>query len=321
MSDNSVPEHSDQRGYTGAERADFGVTRLVTTADDDKISLIELARLLWHYRGLIVMTTVLFLCGGIVYSLASPEWFRADTVLVSANSEQRAGVGEQFGGLAALAGLDVSSDDAAEAIATLKSREFISDFIEAHELLPKLYAETWDKERGQWREEITESRPTVRDAVKLIREKMLSIERDDQTGLVTVSLEWLDSELAAAWVNTMISRLNEKMRNRALSDSLANTKYLQEQLENTRSVSLQQSIGRLLESELQKVMLARGNQEFAFRVIDPAVAPDEPERPRKLLIIVGSTIVGGGMAAMIALLLHQLRQEQEANQASKVDLP
>lgn len=48
---------------------------------------------------------------------------------------------------------------------------------------------------------------------------------------------------------------------------------------NTNLVALQQAIGRLLENELQKLVLARGNEEFAFRVIDTAVAPRK--KPRK----------------------------------------
>ena len=53
----------------------------------------------------------------------------------------------------------------------------------------------------------------------------------------------------------------------------------------TNVVSLQQSIGRVLESEMQRLMLARGNEEFSFRIIDPAKPPKLPSEPKRAQII------------------------------------
>jgi uncharacterized protein involved in exopolysaccharide biosynthesis len=72
-------------------------------------------------------------------------------------------------------------------------------------------------------------------------------------------------------------------------------------------VTLQQSIGRLLESELQKLMLARGNEEFAFRVIDAASPPKERVRPKRALIAVVGTMLGGMLAVLIVFLSHAIR--------------
>ena len=63
-------------------------------------------------------------------------------------------------------------------------------------------------------------------------------------------------------------------------------------------VALQQSIGRLLESELQKLMLARGNDEFAFRIVDSAQAPRVRFKPRRTLIVIGATFLGGMVAVL-----------------------
>src|SRR5690606_2767647 len=109
--------------------------------------------------------------------------------------------------------------------------------------------------------------------IRYFDDNVRSISEDDETGLVTLTVEWIDPEIAAEWANILVERLNERMRRRALLEAESNVGYLQEELAKTGVVTLQQSISRLLESELQKLMLARGNEEFAFRVIDRAQVP------------------------------------------------
>jgi uncharacterized protein involved in exopolysaccharide biosynthesis len=104
-------------------------------------------------------------------------------------------------------------------------------------------------------------------------------------------------------------RLNERMRAQALKEAETNVAFLQTELGRTSVVTLQQSIGRLLESELQKLMLARGNEEFAFRVIDAASPPKERVRPKRALIAVMGTVLGGLLAVFGVFLLHALRSE------------
>jgi uncharacterized protein involved in exopolysaccharide biosynthesis len=67
-------------------------------------------------------------------------------------------------------------------------------------------------------------------------------------------------------------------------------------LQATNQVALQQSISRLLETQMQNMMVARGNAEYAFRVIDPARVPKKRFFPRRTLIILGATLIGGLLA-------------------------
>ena len=60
----------------------------------------------------------------------------------------------QFGGLAALAGVDLGSGGGRkdESIATLSSLGFARDFIVAENLLPVLFADKWDAAANRWRD-------------------------------------------------------------------------------------------------------------------------------------------------------------------------
>lgn len=273
----------------------------------DDISLRELWSILWRGKWVIFAATALFAIASVAYALMATEWYRSEILLAPADEKTTPAIGGQLGGLAALAGVSIGGGDSVEALAVLESREFARGFIEELDLLPVLFADEWDAVQKRWVGSDPKAWPDIRDAVRYFHESILSVVHDRQSGLVTLAVEWTDPETAAAWAVILVRRVNERLRERALREAETNVDFLQSELQQTTVVTLQQSIGRLLESELQKLMLARGNEEFAFRVIDSADVPKERVRPVRWLIAVLGTFVGGVVGTFIVLLLHGVR--------------
>jgi uncharacterized protein involved in exopolysaccharide biosynthesis len=273
----------------------------------DEVSLLELWLILWNSRWHIVGITAVFAILSVPYALMQTEWYRADVLLTPAEEKSTSGLVRQLGGLVGLAGVSVGGDGNAEPLAILQSRDFTTMFIEEHGLLPILYADTWDPETETWISDAPEGQPDMRDAVRLFRENILSVSEDGVTGLVSLAVAWTDPRLAAEWADLLVDQLNEHLRQRALLEAEANIKYLEEELGATNVFTLQQSIGRLLESELQKVMLAKGNEEFAFRVIDRAQIPKKRFKPNRTLIVIVATFLGGMLSIMFVFTLHAFK--------------
>ena len=72
-------------------------------------------------------------------------------------------------------------------------------------------------------------------------------------------------------------------------------------------VELQDVLHRLVEAEMKEVILANINEEYAFRVIDPAVVPEKPFSPRIVLLAVLGVISGALMGLFLALVLNYRR--------------
>jgi LPS O-antigen subunit length determinant protein (WzzB/FepE family) len=266
-------------------------------------------REIWVAKWKIIAVTLLFSAGSLTYAFLAEEWFRAEMLLAPPDDRAVAPLG-QLSGLASLAGVRVGGGDAVEAIATLKSRDFAREFIEDHSLVTVLLAEEWDHELERWRGQDPDTWPDVRDAIKYFHDEVLGVRRDPETGLVTMAVEWKDPAQAADWANALVSRVNAKLRERALREAEANVAYLQAQLLGNSIITLQPSIGRLLEHELQKAMLARGNEEFAFRIIDGAETPRKRVRPKRALIVMGSTLVGALFSILAVLVLRRRRADK-----------
>jgi uncharacterized protein involved in exopolysaccharide biosynthesis len=266
----------------------------------DTISLSDLWRSIRDHRVLVAGVALVVAVCFSVYAAFAPLWYRAEVLLSPVDRQAPHDLMGQFGGLASLAGISIDQGGTGEAVAVLKSRHLAQQFIEDFELLPVLFAHQWDKSKQGWKGSDPRDWPDVRDGVHYFDEHIRGVTENPKTGLVTLSIEWRDPDEAARWANELVSRVNLQMRERSLREARANIEYLRGQLADTNILALQQSIGRLLESELQKLMLAEGNMEFSFRTIDPAVAPKLHQRPKRALLIGLGLFLGLFLGAVAA---------------------
>lgn len=252
-------------------------------------------------RGWRIIAGVTVACGlaGTAYALLAQETFKAEAVLVSAERNRVSDTLGQFSGLASLAGVNLRSGSDPTPLAVLKSKEFAIDFVSDPEVNRAIVAAmpSWDKPVD------------IRRVATYFDLKVREVQEDKRAGVVTVSIRWTDPATAAKWANLVVQRLNDKLRDRALAESEQNVEYLQKQIAGASLLPLQQSLGRVLEFEMQKLMLARGNDEFAFKIVDRAVPPIERFSPQRLLVILLSFLAGLSLSALLVLTLPRFRYD------------
>jgi uncharacterized protein involved in exopolysaccharide biosynthesis len=318
MTDKSSPERIAAEAALPPGNFVYVVQPDARGGTDGAINLLALWQVLWDGKWMILLSAMIFAAAGAAYSLHATPWYRAEVTLLPTESKSTQGLAgqlAQMGGLASLAGIDIGTGGKAEPLAVLQSRDFARSFIEDEKLLTVLMADRWDAEAGKWKVD-GQKAPDIRDAVDLFVKQVRRVNEDRKTGLVLLTVEWTDANAAAAWANTMAKRLNDEMRERALADAAASVSYLQAQLATAGQVSLQQAIGRLLETELEKLMIARGRDEFAFRVIDKAEVPKKRFKPQRVLIVLGSAICGA-IPVLALLLARGLRNGRERSEGRR----
>jgi uncharacterized protein involved in exopolysaccharide biosynthesis len=259
---------------------------------------------------------------GAGYAFLAKEWYRAEVLLTPAESKSAQGLAGQLGsiaglsGLASLAGISIGGGSTSEPLAVLRSREFGSAFIQDLNLLPVFFSKDFDARTGQWTISNPHKWPDVRDGYRFFNESVRDVFDDKKTGLVTLTIEWTDPEVAAQWANLLVERLNDRMRLRALAEAEVNVNYLRQELAATNLVTLQQSIGRLLDNELQKVMLARGTKEFSFRVVDKATPPKWRSWPKRVLTVALATL-GGAILSIFAVCVGYVVRRNQTTEGSR----
>jgi len=274
----------------------------------DEFDLIALWRGARAHRGVIVSVTVLSGLVALVFAIRATPIYRAEVTITQVREDSLSGSAalSQLSGLASLAGVNLGTGAGPqrEALAVLKSRHLVEEFIEQNDLLPVLF-------RGATKP------PTLWRGVKQFREGILNIREDTRQGLTVVAIEWTDPATAARWANAFVALVNELLRTRALVESKRNIAYLNDQVSKTDVVELRRVMYGLIESETKTLMLANGRPEYAFRVVDPAVPPEIRTRPHRAIIVLFGLTVGFIGGTIIALLRSKLgRFKRRLAQAS-----
>lgn len=271
--------------------------------DDGKIDFVALAQVLRANKYLLILTTLTASVLAAVFAFTAAPTYRAEVVVTPADDSGMGGassLASQLGGIASLAGVNLdSSAGNQEAQLLLQSRYLVAQFIERYNLLP-----LFSRDSGKT--------PTPWFVVRDFQKKVLSVKEEPRKGMTAVAIRWRDPVAAARWANDFVALANEVLRNRALNESKRNIEYLNEQIARTDVVELRRVMYGLIENETKKLMVANGKVEYAFVVIDPAVAPELRVSPQRTFIILAWTVVGFAVGCFFLLVRNLLGRSSVA---------
>ena len=266
----------------------------------------EFFEVVWRDKWIVVVITAVFAVSTAVAAMLTPRKWTATVILAVVSNKGGGlsgggGVLSSIGGLA-LPGLLGHDSEKAESLAVLQSDTLTTRYIREHNLLPVLYAKQWDPIAKQWRVQKPSEVPTMWRATQKFKDDIRNVNESTKTGLVTMTITWDDPQLAAKWANDLVELTNDAMRERAIADSERNIAYLNEQAAKTDVSQVRAAVYAILESEIRHEMIARGTQEYALRVLDPAVAPEVPSSPRRTVWVIVSIMAGVLMSLLVVFL-------------------
>lgn len=279
--------------------------------DEHDITLKDIFDELGRRKWLCIALFVGFAAIGAGTSFVVPKRYEAQVIVAPAETSPSAGAAgggggsgmtSGLGGLASLAGLAGSDSKRWESLAVLQSQSLTEDYIRREHLLPILYAKRWDAGRGVWKNPDPHAVPTLWKASMLFKSSIRSVSTDAKTGLSTLKITWTDPVLAAKWANDLVKMTNDALREKAIQLSQRNIEYLSEQAKVTDVLGVKQALFSILESEINKQMLAKGNDEYALKVLDPAFVPERAASPDPILCTAIGAVLGSAAAFLLVLV-------------------
>ncbi|MDR9499880.1 MAG: Wzz/FepE/Etk N-terminal domain-containing protein [Hydrogenovibrio sp.] len=327
------------RGHSGVHTA------------DDEIDLLELWQGLMARKWLIMGLTFLVTFVSAVVAINMTPQYESSVLIAPAGGEGGNDLMAKYGGLASMAGISLPGGEGgvskvAEAKAILKSHRFLSAFVERHQLKPILFEKQWDAATEAWQtpeepglvsqakttlidwlrageepEKATPAKdptlapgePSMQKAVNLFKNQ-ITLSDDKETGMLTVTVEWQDPELAQAWASKLVQSVDQLLRQKAMTESREVIDYLQDQLETIRLTDIRDMALKMIEEEMKQLTFARVKPEYVFKVLDPAIVPEEPTKPKKPLIVAVGFVLGGMLSVFLALILN-VRRNRQTNHA------
>lgn len=299
------------------------------SVDNDEFNLSEIITAVNQGKWFILITTVVVTLCVVLYALKLPNIYKSEVLLSPASADAGMKIPGQLGGLAALAGVNLggggNGDKTQLAIALMKSRDFIGRFIERHDALPALMAvQKWDPNTNQfvfnptiydeknkeWVRKVSapaKPKPSLQEAYKQFI-GILSIDLDKNSGFVKVSIEHMSPGTAQFWLSNFVNDIDDELRARDVKDAERSIEYLSKQVEQTNVAEIRSVLFALIEEQTKTLMLAHNRDEYAFKIIDPAVVPETKDRPKRAVMSVLALMLSFIFSLLLVIIRHIMRK-------------
>ncbi len=307
------------------------------TQSTEELSLYGLFSLFLENWLTLVISGFSFAIIALLWSLKLADVYKAETLLmpVTEDSSSLGGLSGDLGGLAAVAGLSLGEggdENSKLALELMESYAFIGEFIDENDLIiPIMAGKDWDRESDtliidpeiydqdakKWVRSAQAPRkqiPSTQEAFEAFKQ-LLEIEQDPKTKFVTVSVEFYSPTLAAEWASKLVAKINNKIRvmdRNEASDSIA---YLEKIAQESRVHELRKAFTSLMEEQIKSRMLTEIRRDYVFQVVDPAVAPELKDKPKRSIIIIIAGFIGG-IVGLIIILFRTGSKEHLAKRPS-----
>ena len=299
---------------------------------EDVIDPNELMLALLQKKILIVIVTSLFTLGAALYAINSPNIYKSEVLLAPADTDKSGGglgaLAGQLGGLASMAGISIGDDgdeSVKMAIEVIKSREFISEFIQRHKVLPELMAvESWNMtdntlnydeddyliSESKWVRDVAlpfKAEPSMQEAYKEFN-KIMSVTLAKDSGMVTIAIEHVSPYIAQSWATWLVEDINTEMKSRDVLEAKRSTEFLNKQIAETTVAGIRAILFKLIEEQAKTILFAEVRDEYIFKTIDKAIVPEEKFKPKRLLICILGFVLGFALSVMFVLMQYFSRK-------------
>jgi len=201
----------------------------------DEINLLDYWRVIKKRRKVILLLFFASVVAAAVISLLMTPIYQAKATLMPVESSQgrfSAALGSlqnlPFIGGAVGGALGKTATDKLSSI--LNSRTVAEDVIKSLKLVPILFQDDWDEKNDRWK---ISKPPTLQDTVRLLQRDMVKI-ADDRKGLISISVEYKNPELAANIANEYMDALQRFLSTSAISLAKRNRIFLEKQIGVTK---------------------------------------------------------------------------------------
>lgn len=285
---------------------------------EDEINFLELFKVLWDGKWIIIFLTTLLSIAGVIYSLSLPNIYTSKALLVSVNSSSSIpGALRGYAGFAGLAGISVPTGgdegNSAKALEKITSLSFFENNILPNIFLPDLMAvESWDSETNKLNYDesiyLNESKswvqiPSAQQSFGAFSSH-ISLSEDKKSGFITLSMKHQSPFIAKEWAELVIDEVNAFYRQKDKLESERAVSYLNQQISITALSEIKQVLAQLLQEETQKLTLIEANEAFVFDYIDPPAVMEKKSEPRRSFISIISAILGGMLSVVLVFIRH-----------------
>lgn len=272
---------------------------------DDEFDFLEIAKVLFKKKYFIFAVALIAAIAGLVYAKSLPNIYKSEVLVIpdkrvgSSGGGGAASLASQFGGLASIMGVSLGGgggqqNESEVYLAIMRTRPFAEYTIKEFSLMPLIAVE------------INKKNPAIvkrDDAVDmlLVGMKIDKATKELASGL-RISFSSKSPEFSARITETLVKSINRYSQYDTIERAKKDIAMANAQLQQTPVAMMQKALWDIVAQKTMEIVLAQAQDDFSFRIIEPAVIPKTKFKPRRGIIVVGFT-GAGFLIGMVAVLL------------------
>jgi len=249
------------------------------------------------------------------------EYRSSSTLIPSSIGEESSGLGG-LSALGGLAGMDMDTPGRANNLIgkeLFKSKEFINNFINNHDLMVDLMASKgWNQETdeliidkkifddGNWQRPskgLIKPKPGPEEVYLKFYSKFSYTQERDK--VITVGYTSFSPNFSKEVLSLLIEAVNDEVRRRDVEEAKSSRDYLISQLSQTKQVNISNLIANLIEDEIKNIKLAEVKKEYVYSIVDsPSIPISRYGVPRSLICFL--ITLSGFFLSLVLVMLRSL---------------
>ncbi len=244
----------------------------------------------------ILIVAVSVIAAGLI-SYFSPKIYRARAVIMPAAPQQKQ---SDMRALASRFGITSSrTANASEIVSLLRSNILMERVIRNHDLMKVFFGKD-GKDPGKT--------SNIWNGIRYLKKSMYRVNDNKRDGIIELSLEYTDPEVAADVLGYFLSELTDYMSSEAKRVAETNREYLESLIDKNTDPLIKQKIYTLIAQQIETSMMAEVKENFAFKILDPPRAPDRKIRPNIRRNMVLAFVISLFAGVFLVFFLEYIRR-------------
>ena len=165
----------------------------------------------------------------------------------------------------------------------------------------------YDVKTNSWLRDYTypqQQIPSAQESYEIFIEEHLNLIEDKKSGFITLTIKHKSPFVAKQWVELIVNQINGFYRLKDKLESEKAVNYLNQQISLTSLSEIKEALAQLLQEQIKKLTLIEANEFYVFDYIDPPAVKEKKSEPRRALICIIGTILGGMLSILLVLINH-----------------
>lgn len=331
-----------------AENADLhakilrGVSPLLIEGGElrGQLTLREIVLRIWRGKWIIVATMAIVVALVVGWMKMKSPLYTAAVVVAPASDAGAGGLASrlsQYSGIAALAGIDLPSNEVVtpfrQFTEIMTSPVVAERLAKKYDIMPTIFAgrwswspteKVWTRQRGLlspvtgWAREFfglpPRPPPSVGQLADYLHEK-ISMSEIELTGMQRIMFRHKDPVFAVQMLAALHKEADGVIREESEMRTSRQIAYIERKLQTTTAADHRRSLVQLLLDQEKQMMMIQVNLPFAARIIEPPIASSAPTSPKPKLFLAGAIVLGAMLGIFIVFLIDALRPGPNASGA------